>query len=421
MASTEDWGSGQTNPAGIAFAEEISVTLGAFAAEPRLKVQYAGSPERALNAFPGRAKDLETNVGPILGMVLPFEDMFDQEMPFPAAAGFMLYLPGESLFVQRAFRDQELVDVVFQERNLAAGLQIYMAIRLHPAVSLGGGMTFNMANPTELSPIAAPDGRQFASTSVDTQLSPSLTLGLQIRPSDRFFFGVSFIQRQRWSQTGTLSPSVGVVTGAYPYIPPVPILGSGPLTFPYKFQTSYTPMQVTVGAAYQVTERLQVDAALQYQQWSDYKTFQRTEPPNPLRDTWTPRVGVEYRLARDLALRAGLAFEPTPVTQQPEGFNLLGADRWIPSAGLAWSFEDPFGYLDKPLTLEIAGFAHVLEERRFDADKAGPPPLGAYLDPFEELLLSILVPNYRAALDVDEPHAERGFVAGGTATLTFTF
>jgi len=273
--------------------------------------------------------------------------------------------------------------------------------------------------PTVVETNATVHGQQFTNTDVDTQGSISLTLGLQWRPTDRLSFGASFIQRQRLSVRGSARVQIAIDPSS-PFIPPVgPILNAPPATSEIRFVTGFTPMTIQVGGAYQLTERLQVNAALQYYQWSDYVTTTGTKPFNEFDDTFVPRIGLEYRLFRNFDVRAGFYYEPTPVTDQPQGFNLLGADRYVPSIGFGWRFEDPFGYYERPIRLDFAAFYHFFKARDFD-ESTGPPPLD--LIPPEELLPALLlVPNFLGAIDVDEPHEFDGRVFGMTLSLTTTF
>ncbi|MBZ0253022.1 MAG: outer membrane protein transport protein, partial [Candidatus Methylomirabilis sp.] len=381
-------------------------------------VQYDGSPERLLNAFPGRKKDLEDNIGPVGGFVLLGEKLLQRELDFPFAVGVGLYFPGESLFPERIIRNEELVDVIFQERNLSIGVNVYSAIRLFPYLSLGAGITFNLSLHAATNVNISTEGQQFVISDGDTQLSPSLLLGAQFRPTDRFSMGFSFIQRQRWSYTGEARTRALVFDPVSPLIPPVLVFpGLEGIRTELRGISAYTPSQIMLGAAYQLTERLQLDAAIQYYFWEDYKTLVATSLPRKFNNTFVPRVGAEYRLTRDFTLRGGYYYEPTPVTEQPQGFNLLGTNRHVFSGGFGWELPEPFGYLKKKLNFEVAGFYHYLVPRDFDKG-TGPPPL-ELLSPGDLVGLALLVPNFLSAIDVDEPHTQRGEVFGVTSTLTF--
>ncbi|MCA9773423.1 MAG: TonB-dependent receptor [Myxococcales bacterium] len=417
VATTQDWSSGQTNPAGIAFAEDVESTIGIFAAMPRLTVRYRGRPEHRLRAVPGRKANLEDHVGPIVGFVLPGQGFSDEPVAWPWAVGFALYLPGESAFVQRAFRPSEPFSVVYHERPLQIGLLLYGAVRVLPSLSLGAGITVNAAAPTTANTIASLDGRQFTNTNVDTRLSPSFTLGIQFRPTDRLSFGVSFIQRQRLNVRGRATVAFGLSDG-FPALPAIPVSGLPAFNSQIRFVTGYTPPMLTGGFAYKLTESLEVSAAIQWRKWDNYRATNGLAPPNRFRNTLTPRLGIEYRPLRDLALRAGFCFEPSPVTEQTQGFNLLDSDRWVPSAGLGWTFQSPLGF-KKPITLDVAAFAHILETRRFDQHT--PPPPIDLLSPGQQLIYGLLVPGYPGVLDVDEPHTFSGHVIGLTASLTVRF
>jgi len=417
VASTTDWSSGQTNPAGIAFAETSQLTIGAFWAKPRLKVQFETGPPRLIPAFPNRSREIEDHFGPQFGVVARGEDLFQREFDFPWAIGAGVHLPNAALFVQRSIRNEELFSVIFQERALAVGFNLWTAVRLLPYLSLGAGMTFNLSLLLSSDVVVDQNGQQFLSTDSDTRPSVTFIGGIQYRPTETLSFGASYIGRQRWSTRGTALTVAPALSFGDPRIPPAgTVLAPPPIFTELRMLTSYTPKQVQFGAAWQVTERLQLDAALHWQEWSDYRTTQGTRLFNEFDDTWIPRIGLEYRVTRDFAVRAGFSYEPTPVTEQPPGFNLLGADRYIPAIGLEYRFEDPFGYLAKPIKLELAGFYHHLKERDFD-ETTPAPPLDT-LDP-GELVGLLLIPDFAAQIDVDEPHTLDGYVFGVSGHLTF--
>ncbi|MCA9774570.1 MAG: TonB-dependent receptor, partial [Myxococcales bacterium] len=362
--------------------------------------------------------DLEDFYGPFIGFVIPAQTLTDRILDFPWAIGFGAYMPGESVFVERAYRPDKLFSVDYQERPFGVGVAVALGVRIHPTLTVGVGATVAVSVPTLANSLGTLDAQQFTSTDVDTQISPKLTLGFQWKPTDRLSIGASYIQQQQLNVRGTANVTFAIAAG-YPFIPPVPIPGLGPFETPIRFFTTYVPALVTMGAAYRFTERLQVEAALQWQRWSTYHTTTNVQPPNKFDDVWSPRVGLEYHVTPDFALRAGFKYEPTPVTEQPTGFNLLGADKFIPSAGFGWTFKDPMGIFKKPMSLDFSAFYHYLKERTFDTGTGGPP--FDQLAPLDLLTLILLVPNFQGAVDVDEPHRFRGGVLGFTMSLTTYF
>ncbi|MCA9771044.1 MAG: TonB-dependent receptor [Myxococcales bacterium] len=420
IASQSDWGATFTNPAGLAFSEHTEWTIGVLGAAPRLTVQYRGQRRHPVDAFsgPGRHKDIETNIGPVVGTVLNGEKMLGRKLDYPFAVGVAVYLPGESAFGQRTFQNKDLFSVMFSERNLALGLATSLGIKLHPNFSAGIGMIYNLALKLDARAAVTQDFHTLQETDANTQWSPTFVAGFQFRPTDRLFIGASYTGLQRWNSKGLYRSTALTVDLGTPLIPVVPIGGAVEIAPSGPFYTSFTPKTLQLAVAYKFSERLEVDVGVTWRKWDEYHTTLRTPPPNAFKNTWTPRIGAEYRVTPDFLLRGGFYYEPTPVTEQPTGFNLLGTDRYVPSVGLSWNFRDPFGYLSKPLTIDVAAFWHIFQTRRFD-QHTGPPPLSLLQADPQFGLLALLVPNFASFIDVDEPHTFRGQVFGGTADLTF--
>jgi len=62
---------------------------------------------------------------------------------------------------------------------------------------------------------------------------------------------------------------------------------------------------------------------------SEFRVKSVGQPTARLRNTWEPRVAVEYRLLADLlALRAGYAYRPSPLEADQEHGNMLLDNSW---------------------------------------------------------------------------------------------
>jgi long-chain fatty acid transport protein len=105
--------------------------------------------------------------------------------------------------------------------------------------------------------------------------------------------------------------------------------------------TLHVPQSVSAGVAYRPIDQLEVEANATWIDWSAFDTIDITLPdgshnvqPQDYSDTVTLRLGGEYRLpAQKISLRAGYAYDPTPVPDTTISARLPDIDRHVVSAG----------------------------------------------------------------------------------------
>jgi len=99
------------------------------------------------------------------------------------------------------------------------------------------------------------------------------------------------------------------------------------------------PSTTTLSVTSDVTPDLSLSADVQYTHWSVFKdvTIQSQNPPfvNPqgYRDAWMVAVGGKYRVSDRWALKAGIAFDQTPVTSRYRAVTLPDTDRYLLGMG----------------------------------------------------------------------------------------
>jgi hypothetical protein len=170
-------------------------------------------------------------------------------------------------------------------------------------------------------------------------------------------------------------------------IPVTVLLGPIPLNIDVTSQLLWTPMQMVFGFAYR-TPDLTLAVDVSWNQWSRYQSptleldlditipvvpidLKNAENPDPrTHDTWTPRVGAEWRfhhgISTELFVRGGYAYEPSPFPEKTGLTNFLDDNRHILSAGLGASFRSlPLvGSLGKATLHLDFGFQYNLIESR---------------------------------------------------------
>ncbi|MEP6864199.1 MAG: outer membrane protein transport protein [Deltaproteobacteria bacterium] len=116
--------------------------------------------------------------------------------------------------------------------------------------------------------------------------------------------------------------------------------------------TSLTlPQQVIAGVAYRAMPQLEIEANVQWTNWSKFKTLDVTVPASTgsgtmtistdeeYQNTVSERLGVEYTLPEQgLGLRAGFMYDPTPVQATYLTVRLPDVDRYVVTVGASKAF-----------------------------------------------------------------------------------
>ena len=188
--------------------------------------------------------------------------------------------------------------------------------------------------------------------------------GARFEPSERLTFGLSYRGEARVEQRveGLLLGDVRV--------------GLTDIPVRYAFRTrataAFSPRTGALGASVRVLDRLTLHGELEHQAWSSYPTPyaeasaqltaspppgvtlepppDRPAPPAPkLADRFVPRVGAEARLPVNgsiaVALRAGYAFERSPVPERQPQTLLFDFDRHRLGLGAEAVLKEPFDVL----------------------------------------------------------------------------
>ncbi|MGY1410681.1 MULTISPECIES: OmpP1/FadL family transporter [unclassified Luteimonas] len=170
-------------------------------------------------------------------------------------------------------------------------------------------------------------------------------VGAHFRPTDSVAFGVSYRSEIDYELNGTAQWDVpGNVRGA---------LDGNPLTQPL-YRTGpggaalTTPSVLTIGANWQVNDRLALSATFAETGWSSLQEV-RVQFDNPDPDAVEPfewsdstfaSIGAEYKLNDSWTLRGGIADDQTPTSLVHRTPRLPDDDRRWYSIGATWAFSD---------------------------------------------------------------------------------
>ncbi len=140
-----------------------------------------------------------------------------------------------------------------------------------------------------------------------------------------------------------------------------------------QFQDSYTPRNISVGVSFDLHEDVLVaiDGA-----WSNWGRFDeltadddspRADVEYDFVDVYSGRFGFEYSMTKNLPVRLGYGFLPTPVRKAGSDGNIyLDNDRHVFSMGLGYLFTD-MPVIATPLGLDVAFMHQYLAPDKYDS------------------------------------------------------
>ncbi len=138
------------------------------------------------------------------------------------------------------------------------------------------------------------------------------------------------------------------------------------------------PWSIAVGACWQATPKLRLEAALEWMDWSrwDERTVDTRDPalgtytvPLDWDDSWILMLGGEYVLNDRWTMRAGYSFNETPVPDRTADTTLPNGDVHVLALGLGWEASEA-------MTLDL-GFNLAYGEKR-TLDNSGAPRGGSF-------------------------------------------
>ncbi len=161
-------------------------------------------------------------------------------------------------------------------------------------------------------------------------------LGLLFKPVESLSIGVSFHSNIKYDFKGSAT-----TTGA-PQLSSM--LPNGDVTATLK-----TPLNLTVGVAYDVMPELKLSADFQYVGWSSYDTLKVTfanpqygslASPRMYDNSYILRLGAAYKLNSDLAVEGGIYFDKNPVKPEYVNPSLPDANRLGFSIGASYKLTE---------------------------------------------------------------------------------
>lgn len=126
----------------------------------------------------------------------------------------------------------------------------------------------------------------------------------------------------------------------------------GPAVSPVKVSLNL-PEQLTAGITQQITPDFKLSAGIEWMNWSrlNIPGVQSAQTgvtlvgvPLRYKDGWIYSVGGEYQLTERLAVRAGVAYEESPIDNSNRGVRLPDTDRIYASLGASYDWNERFRF-----------------------------------------------------------------------------
>jgi long-subunit fatty acid transport protein len=383
-AAATDGSANYYNPALLATFDDIQVDIGYQTAVPSL---YVNGLDLGVDSSRGIAVALSSpgRIGKIQlalagGLFLPDQHILRARSLEAGKPRFALY----DNRPQRLFLGANLA-VRLGERFAVGGGIAYMANTI-AAVDLVGRLGFPDPNDSDLALAIDADVEEirYPQAGALFHATPWLDIGLSFRGGYTLFL----------DNTVRVLADVGREDD--------PVVENGRLELTALAQDLFQPQQWSAGLAARLTGRLLVAFDASLHRWSrfdnpatridleldagmfnDLIDIPDTPPlPDPnYHDIVIPRLGIEYQLygseRRDLDLRAGYAYEPSPVPEQVGESNFIDNDKHTTSAGLGLTLRGWTEILPRPLRLDVYGAVTFLAPRTHH--KLSPvDPVGDY-------------------------------------------
>lgn len=201
------------------------------------------------------------------------------------------------------------------------------------------------------------------------------TGGVTLTPTDKLTVGLGYRSAINQHLNGTLSVPAAIV----------------PVSTPGSVNTNINlPAMVSLGIRYKFAPRWTALATVEWSNWSSIGTVIVQQPngaaalinsqtaalPFQFKDGWFYSIGAEYQWNEQLALRGGVGFEKSPVTDQVRMPLIADNDRLWLSGGLTYKFT-------KAMSLDFA-YTHIFVKNTaidISAASGNPwykPALGTY-------------------------------------------
>lgn len=375
-AVTADTSSGSAvfyNPAGLAWAQRLELSLGYLRVDQRLQIN-------------GRDNGVDAVRGVNVGVVAP-----GKIAKIPFAFGLAAHLPDERISRVRTMRQEIPRWELYDNRAQILFIATTLAIRPVPWLALGGGVAFLSSTRGDFGISGAAVLKEPYDSQLRHEVNADLTtvriplLGARFEINEFTTVGITYRGESKLDLQlaadiqGQVDPGIGSLRVPVRY------------TLSSKSFDAFHPRQVALGSSFLISQDLRINLDLVWIQWSvyqsatsrstahldvDVKGLPLAIPPDPkptivrdpgFEDRMTPHLGVEFVSLRrthvDVPLRLGYVYEASPVPPQTGSTNFVDTDRHTFAAGIGLLIRPDFSFFQGEIALDFHGALMLLPER----------------------------------------------------------
>ncbi len=240
-------------------------------------------------------------------------------------------------------------------------MNLGFAYRLYPWLSLGVGVNI-MPNAKTDNYIYMDDPAQ--QDKIDLNLGSKVgtswkaNAGFLFIPNDSFRMGLGFREHHYFRISGQNEIQIRGLqnSDAYPIIQYINIINN------------YSPRQMYWGMTW-IKKKWLLSSDLIYNVWSMYLDDHGNKS-DQFKDTFSPRLGIEYQFYDDQKIRMGYAYQPSPIIDQTGRTNYVDNDRSMISLGSGHQIT----FVNTKLQLSWHVQFHYLHGREVIKKISGPSP-----------------------------------------------
>ncbi|MBT8492419.1 MAG: outer membrane protein transport protein [Deltaproteobacteria bacterium] len=385
-AAVDDTSAGYYNPAAIGRFENIRIDFGYQYARPDLEINEQNT-------------EVDTSRGFAAGMGVP-----GRIGSVKIALAGTFFLPDRNYVRTRALNGGQprfqLYDNKPQRFIMAANLGLSF---LDDRVAVGGGLTYMSGTKGDIllrGRVGFPDASDSELTQgldIDVKTKPYAQAGALVKATNWLNIGLTYRGEFELELEQTLD-----IRGSVGARDQEAVVDNGFFTVDSLANDHYQPMQVTLGAAAQVSPTVLLAFDLSYHRWSSFdnpatvieidldvgqfnEDINITEAPafpDPgFDDIVVPRLGIEWQALRSeriaVAVRGGYSYEPSPAPEQRDENNFVDNDKHTISLGVGGSFRKLTEIIPLPFELD-AYFAFTMLPERTHRKLSAADPVGDY-------------------------------------------
>lgn len=332
-AVTDDVGVSFFNPAALAVPKHSRVGMGYLYGAPFFEGDGPG----------GKLEFDKANEVVQLGLNICMRDLFTSGRGLGFGLNIALDENG-SAFIR--FTDKRSDNGQFIRYGTAnGGIVAGLGLEVLPVWYLGAGALVQLHGDTALAvntDLAGNAKNESMELNSDPYVTPIASTLIRIRPLN---IGLTW-RMESYGQMGPITADTLAEVGDSP-------LATLPLSLSYR--DSFIPMQAALGVAYDIRPDLLLAFDFTWHQWSRFvkivedKDDARRDSRFDFRDTFIPRIGLEWEATESHALRFGYYYDMTPVdgigTYRPYrdlpnvmGFVVLDNDKHVGSLGYGFTW-----------------------------------------------------------------------------------